>query len=223
MRRFLRENSLSIAFGAAFLATLVAQSYTGYLDNNNDLAAHHEALFSYSRYLVSSDFGAAVMENWQSEFLQFTLYIAATAWLIQRGSNESKPIDDPEYGSDKQEQIGDHASTRSPRWARTNDWRTRIYSSSLAILMGVLFLGSWLSESLGAWTQYNNDQATHMESSVTWGAYLGTSDFWERSLENWQSELLAVGSMAVFSIYLRQRGSPESKPVGAPHDETGSS
>jgi hypothetical protein len=88
--------------------------------------------------------------------------------------------------------------------------------------MGTLFMGSWLAESLGAWTEYNNDQTTHMEPTVSWLTYLGTSNFWERSLENWQSELLAVGSMAVFTIYLRQRGSPESKPVGAPHDQTGS-
>jgi hypothetical protein len=95
MGRFLRENSLSIAFGAAFLATLVAQSYTGYLDNNNDLAAHHEALFSYSRYLVSSDFGAAVMENWQSEFLAIGTMAVFSIYLRQRGSPESKPVGAP--------------------------------------------------------------------------------------------------------------------------------
>jgi hypothetical protein len=221
VRRFLRENSLSLGFGVAFLAALAGQSYAGYLENNNELAAHHEQLISYGRYLVSSEFGAAVMENWQSEYLQFTLYIVATIWLLQRGSNESKPLDEAGLESDEKEKLGAHSSPRSPRWARARGWRRHLYSNSLGLLMVTLFIGSWLAESLGAWTQYNNDQTAHMEPTVSWLTYIGTSNFWERSLENWQSELLAVGSMAVFTIYLRQRGSPESKPVGAPHDQTG--
>jgi hypothetical protein len=222
VRAFLRENGLAVGFGIAFLATLVAQSYAGYLENNNELAAHHEELISYFRFLVSSEFGAAVMENWQSEFLQFTLYIVATVWLLQRGSNESKPLDQGGRESDQAQKIGPYATSRSPKWARVGGVRTWVYSNSLGLLMGFLFFGSWLSESLSAWTQYNSDQTAHMESTVSWGSYLGTSNFWERSLENWQSELLAVGCMAVFSIYLRQRGSPESKPVGAPHEQTSS-
>jgi hypothetical protein len=221
VRRFLRENSLSLGFGVTFLAALVGQSYAGYLDNNNELAAHHEHLISYGRYLVSSEFGAAVMENWQSEYLQFTLYIVATVWLLQRGSNESKPLDEAGFESDEKEKLGTHASPHSPKWARARDWRRHLYSNSLGLLMVTLFIGSWLAESLGAWTQYNNDQTAHLEPTVSWLTYVGTSNFWERSLENWQSELLAVGSMAVFTIYLRQRGSPESKPVGAPHEQTG--
>ena len=221
MRRFLRENGLSLAFGTAFLATLLAQSFAGYLDNNHELVAHHGETLSYGRYLVSSEFGAAVMENWQSEFLQFTLYIVATIWLVQRGSNESKPIEDADYGSDEEELLGRHSSPRSPKWARAGGWRTRLYSNSLGLLMAMLFLGSWLSESFGAWTQYNSDQTAHMEPTVSWLTYLGTSNFWERSLENWQSELLAVGSMVVFTIYLRQRGTPESKPAGSAHEHSG--
>ena len=221
MGRFLRENSLSLGFGVAFLAALGGQSYAGYLDNNQELAAHHEQLLTYWRYLVSSEFGAAVMENWQSEYLQFTLYIVATVWLLQRGSNESKPLEEAGLESDEKEKLGAHSSPRSPKWARARGWRRSLYSNSLGLLMGTLFMGSWLSESLGAWTQYNGDQTAHMEPTVSWLTYVGTADFWERSLENWQSELLAVGSMAVFTIYLRQRGSPESKPVGAPHDQTG--
>jgi hypothetical protein len=222
MSRFLRENGLSLAFGVAFLAALGGQSYAGYLDNNQELAAHHEQLLTYWRYLASSEFGAAVMENWQSEYLQFTLYIVATVWLLQRGSNESKPLEEAGLESDEKEKLGAHSSPRSPKWARARGWRRSLYSHSLGLLMGTLFIGSWLAESLGAWTQYNGDQTAHMEPTVSWLTYVGTANFWERSLENWQSELLAVGSMAVFTIYLRERGSPESKPVGAPHDQTGS-
>jgi hypothetical protein len=89
--------------------------------------------------------------------------------------------------------------------------------------MGLIFLGSWFTQSVTTWTEYNANQLDHHERAVSWLTYVGSPDFWEKSLQNWQSEFLAVGTMAVFTIYLRQRGSPESKPVGAPHDETGSS
>ena len=89
--------------------------------------------------------------------------------------------------------------------------------------MSAIFLATWTAQSLSNWTQFNEEQAAHDEPTVSWGAFVLRADFWERTLQNWQSEFLAVGTMAVFTIYLRQRGSPESKPVGAPHDETGSS
>jgi hypothetical protein len=190
--RFLRENSLSIAFGAAFIVTLIAQSYAGYLDNNNNLAVHNEALISYWRFLVSSEFGAAVMENWQSEFLQFSLYIVATVWLVQRGSNESKPVAEAGLEPDQAEQIGAYASTRSPSWARAGGWRARVYSNSLGLLMITLFFGSWLSESLGSWTEYNREQTSHMEATVSWAAYLGTSNFWDRSRNRWEPRTIRL-------------------------------
>ena len=223
MRAFVRSSSLSLFFLTLFVAALAAQSWAGWLDFNEEATIHGSDTYSYGRYLVSSEFGRAVLENWQSEYLQFVLFILATIWLVQRGSNESKPLADRGTESDERQLIGGHAQQNSPRWAKVDDWRTRLYSNSLLIVMGVLFFGSWLGQSLTGWREYDNDQVEHGEASVSWLGYLGRPDFWEATLQNWQSEFLAVGSMAAFTIYLRQRGSPESKPVGAPHDQTGTS
>ena len=121
--------------------------------------------------------------------------------------------------------MGPHAPEDAPRWARARDWRLRtgLYSYSFTIVMGVIFLATWFGQSVTSLSIYNDEQAVHGEPQSSWGTYVTSSDFWERSLQNWQSEFLAVGTMAVFTVYLRQRGSPESKPVGAPHRETGSS
>ena len=223
MRRFLRENSLSIVFGLLFLASLLAQSVAGWKDFNEELLAHDDAPITYGRYLYSSEFGAALMENWQSEFLQFFFYIAATIWFLQKGSNESKKLADAGLESDQQQRVGKWAGPNSPRFARTKGFFFHLYANSLLLVMGALFLASWFAESVTAWTVFNADQVDHEQSAVGWGKYLTTPDFWEKSLQNWQSEFLAVGTMAIFTVYLRQRGSPESKPVGAPHDETASS
>jgi hypothetical protein len=161
------------------------------------------------------------MENWQSEFLQFSLYIAATVWLLQRGSPESKPMGKAGAESDEAQKVGEHATAKSPRWARVGGWRTHIYSNSLLIVMTAIWLASWGVQSVAGHLAYNADQFDHQLAAVGWFGYVSSADFWNRTLQNWQSEFLAVGSMAVFSIYLRQRGSPESKPVGSPHDATG--
>jgi hypothetical protein len=223
MRRWAFENGLSLFFGALFLVTLVAQSVAGWKDYNEELLAHGDPTIDYGRYLFSSEFGAAMLENWQSEYLQFFLFILATTWLVQKGSNESKRLDAVGLESDEKQRVGRHAQAESPRFARTKGFLFHLYANSLLLVMGLLFLGSWLGQSVTAWTAYNADQADHDEVAVSWGSYLLTPDFWEKTLQNWQSEFLAVGTMAAFTIYLRQRGSPESKPVGAPHEETASS
>jgi hypothetical protein len=223
MGRFARDNSLSIACLVAFAISLVGQAIAGQRAFNEEQLAHGAETVSFADYIFSSSFGAAVMENWQSEFLQFTFFILATVWLVQRGSNESKRPDEVGLESDQKQQIGGHASARSPRWAKTRGWRTAVYSNSLMIAMTAIFLGAWLSQSVTGWTQYNAEQREHDEATVSWTGYLVRPDFWEKTFQNWQSEFLAVGTMAVFTIYLRQRGSPESKPVGAPHDETSTS
>jgi hypothetical protein len=173
--------------------------------------------------VVTPDFGGAVMENWQSEFLQFSLFIAATVWLVQKGSNESKALEDAGLESNEQQKIGPHTPTSGPRWAKTEDIRTRIYENSLLIVMTLIFFATWFGQSLNNWRVFNEEQVTHDAARVSWGRYLLDPDFWEKTLQNWQSEFLAVGTLVVFTIYLRQRGSHESKPVGAPHDETASS
>jgi membrane protein implicated in regulation of membrane protease activity len=223
MRLFLRNNSLTLVFTVLVLGALLGQSVAGWKVFNEEQLAHDSPTISYARYLVTSHFGEAVIENWQSEYLQFTCFILATVWLVQRGSNESKKPEDAGLESDAKQLIGAHAQQNSPAWAKLGDWRAAIYSNSLLIVMGLLFLGSWFAQSVTAWTEYNSEQREHDESGVSWAGYLARADFWEKTLQNWQSEFLAVATMAIFTVYLRQRGSPESKPVGAPHDQTASS
>jgi hypothetical protein len=221
--RWLRENSLSLFFLLLLLASVGGQSLAGWKDFNAEQLAHQDPTVSWTFYVTSSSFWAAVMENWQSEFLQFSFFIAATIWLIQRGSNESKPPEDVGLESDQKQQIGGYAPENAPGWARLRGWRTALYSHSLLIVMTAIFFATWFAQSLTDMVVYNSEQKDHGEAAVSWSSYLATSDFWEKTLQNWQSEFLAVGTMAVFTIYLRQRGSPESKPVGAPHDQTGTS
>ena len=162
------------------------------------------------------------MENWQSEYLQFFLYIFGTVWLVQRG------LGGVEEAGGGRPRVRRGAAGRpptpkrdSPPWVRAGGWRTTVFSRSLGLLMGALFLLTWGSSSVAGWAAFNGEQLAGHEDPVSWLGYLGHADFWNRTLQNWQSEMLAVGSMAIFTVYLRQRGSPESKPVGAPHAVTG--
>jgi hypothetical protein len=223
MRR-IRDNGLSIAFGGLFLAAAVGQSIAGHGAYNQHQAAHEGDPVSYGRYLLSSDFGQALLENWQSEYLQFTLFIFATIWLVQRGSAESKPPEDAGLESEQQQRLGEYAGPTSPRWARLPDgFRRRLYSNSLVLVMVTIFLLSWFGQSVTGWTAFNDEQSQHGEATVSWLGYLGEPEFWEQTLQNWQSEFLAVGSMAVFTIYLRQRGSAgvEAGRRGARRDRRG--
>jgi hypothetical protein len=221
MRRFLRDNSLSIAFLVLFLAAVCGQAIAGHADFNEEQIRHGDPRISMGRYLVSSDFGTAVMENWQSEFLQFTLFILLTVWLLQRGSPESKELDKAGRESDEAQKVGPHAQQNSPAWAKVEGIRRTLYENSLLVVMTTIWLGTWFAQSVTGWTQYNSERLDHHMDPVGWWHYLGRPDFWEKTLQNWQSEFLAVGTMAIFAVYLRQRGSPESKPVGAPHTATG--
>jgi hypothetical protein len=223
MRRFLFENGLSLFFLVIFLLTLVGQSVAGQRAHNAEQVEHGEEPMSWIDFVFSPQFGGDVFENWESEFLQFTLFILATIWLVQKGSNESKPLQDVGIETKERQRIGSAATAGSPMWAKVDDWRTRIYENSLLLTMGVIFFATWATQSFNNWRHFNDQQREHDEATVSWGRYLLDPDFWNRTLQNWQSEFLAVGTMAVFTIYLRQRGSPESKPVGAPHGETGSS
>ena len=221
MRRLWRDNSLSIVFLTFFLLALAGQSVAGWHEYNEDAITHQDETIGFGRYLVSSSFGNAVMENWQSEYLQFTLYILLTVWFVQRGSPESKQLDKQGTESDEDQRVGEHATKESPSWARVRGARRWIYSNSLALVMTTIWLASWFAQSVTGWSEYSADQLTHDEPRAGYVDYLGSARFWEATLQNWQSEFLAVGSMAVLAIYLRQRGSPESKPVGAPHSATG--
>jgi hypothetical protein len=219
MRRFVQENSLSLFFLAIFLAALVGQAIAGHELHNQEQLEHGARASGFWDYVTSSEFGNAVMENWQSEYLQFALFAVATVWLLQRGSPESKELDRAGTESDADQRVGEHADASSPAPARWGDWRTAVYGNSLIIVMAVIFIGAWFAQSVTGWTEFNDEQALHGEAGVSWLSYVGSATFWQATLENWQSEFLAVGSFAVLTIFLRQRGSPESKPVGAPTDD----
>lgn len=220
MAHGMRQHLLSIFFGALFLVSLVGQSIAGLFEYNEQQNSHELQPVSYGEFITSSDFVVDVAENWQSEFLQFSLFILATIWLIQRGSPESKRPGDEGLGSDKEQLVGTYAKASSPRWAQAGGWRLVVYSNSLLIVMGAIFLLSWWAQSVAGLVVFNEQQSEHGQPAIGWIGYLASADFWNRTLQNWQSEFLAVGSMVAFSIYLRQRGSSESKPVGTPHFET---
>ena len=221
MSRFLRTSSLSIFFLVIFIAALVGQAIAGWLQFNDQQVAQGMGEIGLSRYLVSADFAVDVTENWQSEYLQFLLFITATIFFVQRGSPESPAHGG--LGSDQEQKVGAYTQQNSPAWAKAGGARTALYAWSLTIVMGSIFLVSWLAQSIAGWAAFNETRLQQLQDPLSWGAYVVNPDFWSRTLQNWQSEFLAVGSMAVLAIYLRQRGSSESKPVGEPHASTGDS
>ncbi len=222
MRRFVRDNGLSLFFLAIFLATLIAQAFVGHAGFNHEQVAHQDATISLGRYLTSSAFAVDLMENWQSEYLQFTLFILATVWLVQRGSTESKDLDEEGGETDEEQKLGEHTEPDSPRWAKAGGLRTLVYSNSLVAVITAIWLASWFAQLATGRVRYNQDQLDHHEAPLTLFQYAGSSDFWIRTVQNWQSEFLAVASMILFSVWLRQRGSAQSKPVGDSHASTAS-
>ena len=219
MRRVFHNNGLSIVCGLFFLAFLFAQSLTGQLQHNENQQEHGQPTARYFEYLGSSHFLEVTMENWESEFLQMFAFIVLTTFLYQKGSVESK---DP----DKKEEVDRHpGKTRrkdAPWPVRKGGFILRLYEYSLSLAFLLLFLISFWLHAVGGAGEYNQEQIEHgQQELVSTLAYLGTSRFWFESMQNWQSEFLAVGSMVVFTIFLRQRGSAESKPVDSPHSDTG--
>ncbi|MFI0452756.1 DUF6766 family protein [Actinomadura sp. 6N118] len=221
MRRFLRDNGLTLFFLALMAIALVIQGLSGHAEYNNQRTAQGGGTVGLLDYLTGSDFAVDVTENWQSEYLQFFLFIFVTVWLVQRGSPESKEPGKQGTETDQEQKVGRHAGPDSPSWARVGGLRGAVFSYSLGLVMGSLFLLSWLAQSIAGRAAYNAQQLAERQDTVSWLSYLATAEFWNRTMQNWQSEFLAVASMAALSIYLRQRGSPESKPVGAAHHTTG--
>jgi hypothetical protein len=220
MKRFLRDNGLTVAMLTLFLLSLVGQTLTGLSEYNDDQQEHGQQAVGLGEYLTSGHFIEATFENWESEFLQMAAYVLLTVFLYQRGSSESK---DP----DKEEEV-DRDPRRSkdkpdaPGPVRTGGLALKLYENSLFIAFVVLFLISFALHAVGGAEEYSSEQQAHGRAAVTVWQYLAGSRFWFESFQNWQSEFLSVASIVVLSIWLRQRGSPESKPVDAPHDETGS-
>ena len=220
MRRVLRENGLSIVLLSLFLVFWFGQSIAGHREHNSDQREHMQPEVAYWSYLQSDHFWEATAENWESEFFQMFGYVILTAMLYQKGSSESK---DP----DKTEPVD-----RDPRRNKRKDapWPVRrgglilkLYENSLSLAFLLFFLISILMHAVAGAGVYNDEQAAHGQPEhLSVLQYAGTSRFWFESLQNWQSEFLAIAAMVILSIHLRQRGSPESKPVDAPHEETGS-
>jgi hypothetical protein len=214
--RFLFENGLSLVVLAFVLLTLLGQIYTGWQDYNDELQQMHYSTLTLSQYLGSGHFLEATFENWESEFLQMGLYVLLTVWLRQKGSSESKKLDEEEE-EDREPQP--HPGAPWPVQAG-GIW-LRLYKNSLTIAFFTLFLISFLLHALGGMEVYNLEQQENGEPLVTVMGYMGTPRFWFESFQNWQSEFISILSIVVLSIFLRQKGSPESKPVDAPTSETG--
>jgi hypothetical protein len=204
---------------ALFVASLAGQTISGFFEHNEELRDHGKPELSLVTYVASPHFVEATAENWESEFLQMAAYVLLTAFLFQRGSSESKKLDEPE------------AVDRDPRHATKlagapwpvlrGGWVLRVYESSLSLAFLVLFLISFWLHAAGGAAEYSAGALAHGGTPVGVVEYLGTSRFWFESFQNWQSEFLSLAAMVWLSIYLRQRGSPESKPVDAPHWQTG--
>jgi Na+/H+ antiporter NhaD/arsenite permease-like protein len=220
MRKILHENGLSIVFLGLFLLILVGQAAAGHFAYNEEQQEHGQPTVDIVGYIGSSHFLEATMENWESEFLQMFAFVVLTAFLFQKGSAESKDPDKPE------------PADRDPRKSRNKKdapWPVRkgglaltLYENSLSLAFLLMFLMAFVLHAIGGAEEYNQDQQEHGGGEVVSTLeYMGTPQFWFESLQNWQSEFLAVGAMVVLSIFLRQKGSAESKPVDSPHSETG--
>jgi len=218
-----RHNSLTIVFGLLLLLFVAGQAVSGLAGYNESARTAGLQEISLLTYLTSSSFAVDLLENWQSEYLQFVLYILLTVWLVQRGSSESKQPGQEGRESEEQQLLGRFARPDSPRLAQVGGWRRSVYSHSLVLVMGTVFVLSWLAQAVTGRVADNEERMRDLLDPVGLGEYVIGPDFWSRTLQNWQSEMLAIGSMAVFAIYLRERGSPESKPVGTPHHVTTSS
>jgi hypothetical protein len=219
MRRFLRENGLSIAMFGLFFVFLLLQSLTGWRSANQENQEHHQPTESYVSYVGSGSFVEATFENWESEFLQMAGFVLLTVFLRQKGSPESKGLDGEEPVDEDPNQARNRQGVPGP--VRRGGLALVVYQNSLSLALVALFLMSFLLHALGGHADYNQQQLEHGEAPTSLLGFMTSSQFWFQSFQNWQSEFLAVFALTVLGIFLRQRGSPESKPVAAPHAETG--
>lgn len=201
-----------------FPAFVSGQTLTGWNDHNNDQKLHREAPDSLGKYLLSGDFYEALFENWESEFLQMGAYIVLTTFLFQRGSSESKDPDKDEAVDEDPQAKKDDSEAPGP--VKAGSWRLALYKHSLSGAFFALFFISIAGHAIGGAHAYSDELKQFGQPPVSTLEYLGSARFWFESLQNWQSEFLAVFCIVVFSIKLREFGSPESKPVAAPHSQT---
>lgn len=214
-----RTRSLSIVMFALFLIFLFGQSMAGMKHHNEEQQQHGQPEVTYGEYVKSGEFIESVFENWESEFLQMGAYVFLTVFLYQKGSAESKKLE----GKEPMDQKPKKARSLSAPWPlRQGGWALKIYENSLSLVFLLLFLMSFWLHAYGGAMATCEENAEHGDPKCySTVQYVQTSKFWYESFQNWQSEFLAVASIVVLSVYLRQKGSPESKLVSAPHDETG--
>ena len=215
---FLARNALSVACFAIFAVLLIAQSLTGWRSAVADALQHGGTGFTYWRYLTTGHFAEATFENWESEFLQMGAFVLLTVFLVQKGSGESKQDHDDPRDEDPRR----HRNDRDAPWPvrQGGVWLT-VYENSLLLAFAVLFIGSFVGHAVAGAHEYSSEQHEHGGTGVGPWQFVRMSEFWFQSFQNWQSEFLAVGTIVVLSVFLRQRGSAESKPVHAPHRQTG--
>ena len=213
---FLYTNSLSIAFLVLAVITIIAQTLTGLSQYNSFLSEHHQAMVSILQYFRSGHFIEATFENWESEFLQMALFVWLTVFLRQKGSSESKKLSGKE---DVDKQPEKHPNAPWP--VRKGGIFLAVYKHSLSLSLVFLFIATFLLHWYGSNKDFNEQQILESKSTETMITYLSNSRFWFESFQNWQSEFLSVFALIFLSIYLREIGSPQSKPVDAPYSETG--
>lgn len=217
MKKFFRDNGLSIVLLLLFLGSFVGHTLSGWMDYNGDQEEHGQPQVTLGGYMKTGSYGESVFENWESEFLQMGLYVILTSFLFQRGSAESKDPDE--------ETVDPRTKAKEPGvpWPVSRDgWLLVLYSNSLAIALLALFALSMAGHAITGAVAHNEEALTHHQPLLTTGQYFGSAQFWFESFQNWQSEFLSIFAIVVLSIWLRQYGSPESKPVHAPHSQTGS-
>lgn len=219
IRKFFFENSLSIVLLTLFFIFLAGLSVTGWIEQNSELATHSQSAQSYLEYVTSGEFGEAVFENWESEFLQMWALVILTIVLRQKGSADSKKL----KGKSSVDVPSRYSIIRSRDWNERRKAIGEFFSAhSLGLALLSIFIVSFALHAITGVAAYNNEQLQHGQSAVSVWEYLGSSRFWFESFQNWQSEFLAVGILLILSVFLFERGSPESKPVGESHEKTGS-
>lgn len=212
---FFYRNSLSIVLIALMILSLIGQFFTGWKTENKELIENGQLALKLGEYIQSGHFIQATFENWESEFLQMMLYVLLTISLRQKGSSESKSLEEKE-DVDKEPK----AHPKAPWPVKKGGIWLKIYRHSLSLAFAFLFLASFILHFYGSLKDFNKEQAMKREPMATAMQYISESRFWFESFQNWQSEFLAVASIVILSIWLREKGSPESKPVDMAHDET---
>ena len=221
MGRVLRDNSLTAVLLVLFALSIVGQSIAGASEYDADQQDHGQPPVGYLGYLMTGHFIESVFENWESEFLQMGLYVVLTAYLFQRGSAESKDPDGKEPVDEDPRQAQDRKDVPWP--VRRGGLVLKLYEHSLSSALFLLFILSFALHAASGAREYSQEQLLHGGAAVSTLEYLTTARFWFESFQNWQSEFLSIAVIAVLSIFLRERGSPESKPVAASHYDTGAS